>query len=63
MELPILSDGTTAADSQGHEVVSFEPVNASIVFDEPDYTDVEAVAGERRAAYAGHLRALYGSEP
>ncbi len=46
VELPILSDGTTATDSQGHEIVSFEPVNASIVFDEPDYMDVEAVAGE-----------------
>lgn len=46
VELPILSDGTTATDSQGHEIVSFEPVSASIVFDEPDYTDVEAVAGE-----------------
>lgn len=46
VELPILSDGATATDSQGHEIVSFEPVSASIVFDEPDYTDVEAVAGE-----------------
>ena len=46
VELPILSDGSTTIDSQGHEIVNFEQVNASIVFDEPDYMDVEAVAGE-----------------
>ena len=46
VELPILSDENTVVDSQGHEIVSFDPVNVSIVFDEPDYTDVEAVAGE-----------------
>ena len=46
VELPILSDGNTAVDSQGNEVISFEPVNASIVFDEPDYSEVKAVAGE-----------------
>lgn len=46
VELPILADENTVVDSQGHEVVTFPQVNASIVFDEPDYTDVEAVAGE-----------------
>ncbi len=46
VELPILSDGSTTIDSQGHEIVNFEQVNASIVFDEPDYSGVEAVAGE-----------------
>lgn len=46
VELPILSDGNTVTDSQGHEIVSFQPVTVSIVFDEPDYTDVEAVTGE-----------------
>ncbi len=45
IELPILAEEGTVLDSQGHEVVSFDTVNASIVFDEPDYTDVEAVAG------------------
>ena len=33
-------------DSEGHEVKVFEPVNATILFDEPDYSAVEAVAGE-----------------
>ena len=33
VELPILSDGSTTIDSQGHEIVNFEQVNASIVFD------------------------------
>lgn len=46
VELPILAEEGTVLDSQGHEVVSFDPVNVSIVFDEPDYSDVEAVAGK-----------------
>ena len=46
IELPILAEEGTVLDSQGHEVVSFETVNASIVFDEPDYSEVKAVAGE-----------------
>ncbi len=46
IELPILAEEGTVLDSQGHEVVSFDTVNASIVFDEPDYSEVEAVAGE-----------------
>ncbi len=38
-------DEGTAIDSQGHEVKVFEPVDASLVFDQPDYSRVEAKAG------------------
>ena len=48
VELPILDDGSsqTTVDSQGNEVVSFETVDTSIIFDDPDYSSVQAVAGE-----------------
>ena len=50
-------DETTTIDSQGHEVKSFEPVEAELVFDLPDYSRVEATAGRNvqpvRAIYIG----------
>lgn len=46
VELPILNKGKTTVDSQGHEVKVFDQVDASIVFEEPDYSSVTAVAGE-----------------
>ena len=45
IELPILADKNAVFDSQGHEIKSFDPVNVSVVFEEPDYYGVEAVAG------------------
>ena len=45
IELPILADKNAVFDSQGHEIKSFDPVNVSVVFEEPDYSGVEAVAG------------------
>ena len=45
IELPILADKNAVFDSQGHEIKSFDPVNVSVVFEEPDYSGVQAVAG------------------
>ncbi len=45
IELPILADKNAVFDSQGHEIKSFTPVNASVVLEEPDYSGIEAVAG------------------
>ena len=43
VELPILKDpNATTVDSQGREIKNFERVQAEIVFDEPDYTNVKA---------------------
>ena len=46
IELPILADKNAVFDSQGHEIKSFDPVNVSVVLEEPDYSGIEAVAGE-----------------
>ncbi len=46
VELPALSTEQVTVDSQGHEVKVFEPVSATIVFDAPDYSSIDAVAGE-----------------
>ena len=46
IELPILADKNAVFDSQGHVIKSFDPVNVSVVFEEPDYSSVKAVAGE-----------------
>lgn len=46
IELPILADEDAVFDSQGHQVKTYETVNASVTFDEPDYSDISAVAGE-----------------
>ena len=45
IELPILADKNAVFDSQGHQIKSFDPVNVSVVFEEPDYSGVQAVAG------------------
>lgn len=45
IQLPILADKDAVFDSQGHEVKTFDPVNANVVFEEPDYSGVKAVAG------------------
>ena len=45
IELPILADKNAVFDSQGHEIKSFDPVNVSVVLEEPDYSGVQAVAG------------------
>ena len=47
IELPILVDKNAVFDSQGHEIKSFDPVNVSVVLEEPDYSGIEAVAGEK----------------
>ena len=48
-------DEGTAIDSQGHEVKEFETVDASLVFDQPDYSRVEATAGRN----VRPVRAIY----
>lgn len=45
IELPILADKNAVFDSQGHQIKSFDPVNVSVVFEEPDYSGIQAVAG------------------
>ena len=45
IQLPILADKDAVFDSQGHEVKTFDPENANVVFEEPDYSGVKAVAG------------------
>ena len=47
IERPILADKNAVFDSQGHEIKSFDPVNVSVVLEEPDYSGIEAVAGEK----------------
>ena len=47
IELPILADKNAVFDSQGHEIKTFDPVNVSVVLEEPDYSGIEAVAGEK----------------
>ena len=47
IELPILADKNAVFDSQGHQIKSFGPVNVSVVLEEPDYSGIEAVAGEK----------------
>lgn len=47
VELPILKDGTEAViDSTGHVTRNFETVNATIEYRDPDFTGMEAVAGD-----------------
>ncbi|MDY3860350.1 MAG: putative glycoside hydrolase [Candidatus Limivicinus sp.] len=56
VELPILSDGSrTELDGQGRPVASFESVDVSIVFEEADYSTVEAVSG----ANVPEVRAIF----
>ena len=46
VELPGMEKEETTIDAQGNEVRVFEQVDAQIIFDEPDYSDVQATAGE-----------------
>lgn len=46
IELPLLAGKDAVFDSQGHEIKAYDPVNVSVVFDEPDYSAIPAVAGE-----------------
>ncbi len=48
-------DTATHIDSQGHEVKSFAAVETELVFDTPDYSHVEAVAGKNTSP----VRAIY----
>ena len=45
VELPGMEKEETTIDAQGNEVRVFEQVDAQIIFDEPDYSDVQATAG------------------
>ena len=37
IELPILNEGKTTIDAQGNEVKVFDPVDAEVIYDTPDY--------------------------
>lgn len=43
--LPILADEDAVFDSQGHEIKTYDPVNVSVVLEEPDYSGIAAAAG------------------
>ena len=45
VELPGMEKEETIIDAEGNEVRVFDPVEAQIVFDEPDYSDIQATAG------------------
>ena len=45
--LPWMEREGTTVDSAGHMVKEFKPVNAELVFEEPDYSRVQATAGKR----------------
>lgn len=55
VELPILQEGKTMIDSQGHEVRVFEPVSVELVYDQPDYSYIKAQAGKN----VPELRAIF----
>lgn len=46
IELPILNEGKTTIDAQGNEVKVFDPVDAEVVYDTPDYSYIKAEAGK-----------------
>ena len=46
IELPILSEGKTTIDAQGNEVKIFDPVDAELIYDTPDYSYIKAEAGK-----------------
>lgn len=48
-------EAETTVDSQGHAIREFETVDADLVFDEPDYSRIEARAGRK----AQPMRAIY----
>lgn len=53
--LPILADEDAVFDSQGHEIKTYDPVNVSVVLEEPDYSGIAAVAGAEVEA----MRAIF----
>jgi len=55
IELPILSDGSAAVDSEGHTIRRFEPVSVPLTFDAADYSYVKASAGK----HAPPVRAIF----
>ena len=55
VELPLLSSGSTAVDETGHEIRTFEEVNAEVQFEEADYSGVSATAGKS----VPEVRAIY----
>lgn len=58
VEVPFLTGKeNTVVDAQGHEVTVFEPVDVSIVFDEPDYSNVKQIVKGR----VQPLRAIFVS--
>ncbi len=46
IELPILSEGSAALDSEGHAIRQFEPVSVPLIFDEPDFYSAKSTAGK-----------------
>ena len=55
VKLPGMAEEETTVDEQGNEVKAFAPVDAQIVFDDPDYSDIQATAG----ADVGPIRAIF----
>ena len=55
IELPILSDGSAAVDSEGHTIRRFEPVSVPLTFDAADYSYVKVSAGK----HAPPVRAIF----
>ena len=55
VKLPGMEEEETIIDEQGNEVKVFDQVDAQIVFEDPDYSDIQATAGEN----VGPIRAIF----
>ena len=55
VKLPGMDEEETTIDEQGNEVKVFDQVDAQIVFEDPDYSDIQATAGEN----VGPIRAIF----
>ena len=55
VKLPGMDEEETIIDEQGNEVKVFDQVDAQIVFEDPDYSDIQATAGEN----VGPIRAIF----
>lgn len=55
VKLPGMEEEETIIDEQGNEVKVFDQVDAQIVFEDPDYSDIQATAGED----VGPIRAIF----
>ena len=55
IRLPILEDGKTSVDSEGHVVHEFEHVSVPLIFEEADYSYVRSKAGK----FSPPVRAIY----